>query len=84
MPCFRHLYFSLLTKKIKKKGGDPAAPSRTATLLRLNTHRRRYPPLLAEGSNTADFVCLTGGVCKRQERIHRGVADPRLLPIPRS
>ena len=41
-------------------------------------------PRLNRGSNIPDFVGLTGGVCKRQERIHRGVTDPRLLPIPRS
>lgn len=35
-------------------------------------------------SGTTDFVGLTGSVCKRQERIHRGVADPRLLLIPSS
>jgi hypothetical protein len=28
----------------KKKGGDPSAPSRTDTLLRLNPHRRENPP----------------------------------------
>jgi hypothetical protein len=27
---------------------------------------------------------VTGGVYKARERIHRGVADPRLLAIPRS
>ena len=41
-------------------------------------------PRSNRGSNTNDFVGLTGGVCKRQERIHRGMTDPRLLPIPRS
>jgi len=41
-------------------------------------------PHQRQGSNFPDFVGLTGGVCKRQERIHRGIADPRLLPIPRS
>ncbi len=41
-------------------------------------------PSESEGSNVPDFVGLTGGVCKRQERIHRGVTDPRLLLIPGS
>ena len=41
-------------------------------------------PSKSEGSDKADFVGLTGSVCKRQERIHRGMADPRLLLIPRS
>ena len=39
---------------------------------------------LNRDSDTPDFVGLTGSVCKRQERIHRGIADPRLLLIPRS
>ena len=35
-------------------------------------------------SGTPSFRGLTGGVYKAQERIHRGVADPRLLAIPAS
>ena len=35
-------------------------------------------------SGTYDSHDLTGGVYKAQEHIHRGVADPRLLAIPRS
>ena len=35
-------------------------------------------------SGTPNFADLTGGVYKTRERIHRGLADPRLLPIPRS
>jgi hypothetical protein len=73
-----------------QKGGDPAAGSPTATLLRLRpSHRarlRRLPPLRV-GSPTSgapDFHGVTGGVYKARERIHRGVADPRLLAIPTS
>ena len=43
--------------------------------------------LLAVGtrtSGTPDFHGVTGGVYKARERIHRGVADPRLLAIPAS
>ena len=43
--------------------------------------------LLAVGtaaSGTPSFHGLTGGVYKARERIHRGVADPRLLAIPAS
>ena len=36
-------------------------------------------PLGAPGSHG-----VTGGVCKARERIHRGMADPRLLAIPAS
>jgi hypothetical protein len=73
-----------------QKGGDPAAGSPTATLLRLRpSHRarlRRLPPLRV-GSPTSgapDSHGVTGGVYKARERIHRGVADPRLLAIPAS
>ena len=43
--------------------------------------------LLAVGattSGTLNFRGVTGGVYKARERIHRGVADPRLLAIPAS
>ena len=35
-------------------------------------------------SGTPNFHGVTGGVYKARERIHRGVADPRLLAIPAS
>jgi hypothetical protein len=35
-------------------------------------------------SGVADFRDVTGGVYKARERIHRGVADPRLLATPPS
>ena len=35
-------------------------------------------------SGVADFHDVTGGVYKARERIHRGVADPRLLATPPS
>ena len=57
------------------KGGDPAARSRTATLLRLHPNYRTQlgtgrPP---GASVAADFHGVTGGVYKARERIHRGV-----------
>src|SRR3989344_6921 len=33
-------------------------------------------------SGTTNFVDLTGGVYKKRERIHRSIADLRLLPTP--
>ena len=72
------------------KGGDPAARSRTATLLRLHPshepHLRRLPPLRVRppASGVADFRGVTGGVYKTRERIHRSNADLRLLAIPTS
>ena len=35
-------------------------------------------------SGVPDFRDVTGGVYKARERIHRGVADPRLLATPAS
>ena len=73
-----------------QKGGDPAAGSPTATLLRLRpSHRARLRPLppLRVGPRTSgapNSHGVTGGVYKARERIHRGVADPRLLAIPAS
>jgi hypothetical protein len=75
---------------VLQKGGDPAAGSPTATLLRLRpSHRARLRPLppLRVGPRTSGAPGshgVTGGVYKARERIHRGVADPRLLAIPAS
>ena len=61
------------------KGGDPAAGSPTATLLRLNpSHRpdrRCSPPVMVRvtASGKANSHGLTGGVYKARERIHRGM-----------
>ena len=60
-----------------QKGGDPAAGSPTATLLRLNPSHEAYlgkrlprkVRLLASG--TPHSHGLTGGVYKTRERIHR-------------
>src|ERR1700760_5119872 len=74
-----------------KKGGEPAPPSGTATLLRLRPNRRphlrRLPPrkgVRPPASGVADFHDVTGGVYKARERIHRSVADLRLLATPTS
>ena len=73
-----------------RKGGDPAAGSPTATLLRLRpSHYARLRPLgplrvPTRTSGARSFHGVTGGVYKARERIHRGVADPRLLAIPAS
>ena len=61
------------------KGGDPAAPSGTATLLRLRpSHQarpRRLPPLRVSSATSVvlGFHDVTGGVYKARERIHRSV-----------
>ena len=65
----RRLSFSL-------KGGDPAAPSDTATLLWLHPSRwfylRQLPPLRVSSpaSGPPNSHGVTGGVYKTRERIH--------------
>ena len=44
----------------------------------------RIAPVPARTSGARRFHGVTGGVYKARERIHRGVADPRLLAIPAS
>ena len=62
-----------------EKGGDPAAPSDTATLLRLHpsheSHRGRRHPLRVKrpASGETHSHGVTGGVYKTRERIHRGM-----------
>ena len=70
-----------------QKGGVPAAPSGTATLLRLNPSHLIHPrPLLSRSrtSGAPGSHGLTGGVYKARERIHRAMADARLLANPAS
>ena len=42
------------------------------------------PKVRLPASGATDSHGVTGGVYKARERIHRGVADPRLLAIPTS
>ncbi len=59
------------------KGGDPAAPSDTATLLRLHPshepRRGNRPPLRVRLTTSGETRShgVTGGVYKTRERIHR-------------
>ena len=61
------------------KGGDPAAPSGTATLLRLSppheAHLRKLLPsrVGSPPSGALHSADLTGGVYKARERIHRAM-----------
>ena len=82
------MYSSIITP-IKRllKGGIPAAPSGTATLLRLSPSHLFYLrqlPVKSPSSGTPSSHGLTGGVYKVRERIHRAMADARLLAIPPS
>src|SRR5712691_4867520 len=68
-----------LQKEKLLKGGDPATPSGTATLLRLHPpHRallRRLRPsrVRPATSGAPDSGDVTGGECKARERIQRCV-----------
>jgi hypothetical protein len=70
---------SLQRKEKLLKGGDPATPSGTATLLRLHPPYRallrRLRPLRVRPatSGAPDSGDVTGGECKARERIHRSV-----------
>ena len=57
----------------KSLGGDPAARSRTATLLRLHPNHQSQLGPLAETSVAINFRGVTGGVYKARERIHRSL-----------
>ena len=56
-------------------GGDPAADSPTATLLRLRPPRGPWarPAPWERASPLAHLGGVTGGVCKEQGRIHRAI-----------
>jgi len=62
---------------VSLKGGDPATPSGTATLLRLHPSHQpclRCPPprmVRVTTSGVANSHGVTGGVYKARERIHR-------------
>ena len=71
-----HLLCVDFLKICSLKGGDPAAPSDTATLLRLHpSHQfylRQLSPLQVDSltSGTPDSHGVTGSVYKTRERIH--------------
>ena len=73
--CEIDLESRLLT--VSLKGGDPAAPSGTATLLRLHPSHwsclRHLPPLRVSSATlgTPNSHGVPGGVYKTRVRIHR-------------
>ena len=81
-----HVPKSSIGNSSLQKGGVPAAPSGTATLLRLspNYQFRPRPLLTVTDFSAPGFHGLTGGVYKARERIHRAMADARLLANPAS
>ncbi len=67
-----------------QKGGDPSTASATDALLRLYPDYWPYLRPREEPSGIANFRGMTGGEYKTWERIHRTIADMRLLAIPTS
>ena len=67
---------TIVVGRFSLKGGDPAAPSDTATLLRLHPshwyYLRQLPPLRVRPLTlgTPNSHGVTGGVYKTRERIH--------------
>ncbi len=68
---FFNKLFSLLIGlgKNKKKGGDPTAPSRTVTLLRLNPHRHQYS-LPIRSKFEYQRLCWLDGRCVQEARTY--------------
>ena len=67
-----------MCSSLSLEGGDPAAPSDTATLLRLHPNHLSHLRRLAPKGYLTDFGCyklrgVTGGVYKARNGIHRGV-----------
>ena len=69
-----------------QKGGVPAAPSGTATLLRLSPSHQFCPRTLLAVTHFRhpQLPWLDGRCVQGPERIHRAMADARLLANPTS
>ena len=88
-PCGRRRCF---TRRSGKEVIQPQVPLRlpcydfapVTTLAFGRLARGIATPVPARTSGARRFHGVTGGVYKARERIHRGVADPRLLAIPAS
>ncbi len=74
---------------VEKEEDYPGPPSSSPTLLRLHHDqkpllRRCLPKVRLPALGEISFLGVTGGVYKARERIHRRMADRRLLAIPAS
>ena len=88
LECFRSGLAPLVTRDSRKEVIQPQVPLRLpcydfapVTDLTLDGCPLAVGPPV---SGPSGFHGVTGGVYKARERIHRGVADPRLLAIPAS
>ena len=77
-----------LPKLLRKEVIQPHLPVRLPcydfTPIADPTFDGSLPRVGPPASGVTDFRGVTGGVYKARERIHRGVADPRLLATPTS
>ena len=80
-----HLFTASIESRLQK-GGVPAAPSGTATLLRLSPNHRfcPRPTPCGHGLQAPRLSWLDGRCVQGRERIHRAMADARLLANPAS
>ena len=77
--------YTLLTMSLKNEMFQPHLPVRLPCYdLALVTSFTLGSSLRSPTSGTPNFHGLTGGVYKARERIHRIMADMRLLAIPAS
>ena len=74
----------LLRKEVIQPHLPVRLPCYDLALVTSLTLDRSLQKVGAPASGTADFHGLTGGVYKTRERIHRAMADARLLAIPAS
>ena len=80
--CYKQQEYTLTPQK----GGDPSTASATDALLRLRPYHQPHRCSCYETrpSGVAGSLDVTGGEYKIRERIHRDMADSRLLVIPAS
>ena len=85
LTCVRHYVEMLLRKEVIQ----PHLPVRLPCYDFVPIANPTFDGSLPQGvrppaSGVTDFHDVTGGVYKARERIHRGIADPRLLATPPS
>ena len=77
--------YAIAIDKLGSHWVNPRPASASRALLRLTPcHWIYLRPPHGQTSGTSSFLELTGSEYKTWERIHRGIADPRLLAIPAS
>ena len=81
LPCRDEI---LLRKEVIQPHVPVRLPCYDFTLLTGHSLDGSFPKVRPPAWRAPDSDGVTGGVYKARERIHRGLADPRLLAIPTS